>query len=332
MIIITAFGATQNTMFISLLCTKRIKRTQTHKIYGLLALIDTIFSLTVGPIHSLQALNPTLLQDCALDAIRVQLAAATGSMSSYCVCLLAYDRYRMIAKPYDSDIESTKLYIMFILLAVMAIVIPAIRLIPHTLALRIYSSFVLFNGIAIIIMLCISYYILIKVLRQHSFNLPEKQRERNMKSEKEVTKIAVIIITIHITMLSPCLVYHVFTYVDHSHKDTASMIYVIAIVAMSLNTTINPILYYFANEHVRDQFLVMIHWQSNNSNHIYVNQIVTRRTRDIRCLYPASPRRQRTTIANITAADIEELSDTPFNDDTYRPITFYQKDSPPLFL
>ena len=110
MIIITAFGTTQNAMFLILLCTKRIKRTQTHKIYGLLALIDTIFSLTVGPIHSLQALAPTLLQDCALDAIRVQLAAATGSMSSYCVCLLAYDRYRMIAKPYNSDIESTKLY------------------------------------------------------------------------------------------------------------------------------------------------------------------------------------------------------------------------------
>ena len=323
MIIITAFGATQNTMFISLLCAKRIKRTQTHKIYGLLALIDTIFSLTVGPIHSLQALNPTLLQDCALDAIRVQLAAATGSMSSYCVCLLAYDRYRMIAKPYNSDIESTKLYIVFILLAIMAIVIPAIRLIPHTLALRIYSSFVLFNGISIIIMLCISYYILIKVLRRHSFDLPRKQRERNMKSEKEVTKIAVIIISIHITMLSPCLVYHVFTYIDHSHKDTASMIYVIAIVAMSLNTTINPILYYFANEHVRDQFLVMVHWHSNNSNHHYINQITMSRARNIRRPFPAPPHLQQPTITDITPLDIEELSDTPFNDDTYRPITFY---------
>ena len=271
MIIITAFGTTQNAMFLILLCTKRIKRTQTHKIYRLLAFIDMISSLTVGPIHTIQALIPNLLTNCALDATRVQIAAATGSMSSYCVCLLAYDRYRMIAKPYDSDIESKKLYIIFILLAIMAITIPAIRLIPYTLASKIYSSFVLFNGISIIIMLCISYYILIKVLRQHSFDLPRKQRKQNMKAEKEVTKIAIVIISIHITMLSPCLIYHVFTYADSTHKDTASMIYVVAIVSMSLNTTINPILYYFANEHVRDQFLVMLNWHNDNPNNNHHN-------------------------------------------------------------
>ena len=70
----------------------------------------------------------------------------------------------MIAKPYNSNIESRKLYIIFILLAVMAITVPAIRLIPHALALKVYNLLVLFNGTAIIIMLCVSYYILIKVL------------------------------------------------------------------------------------------------------------------------------------------------------------------------
>ena len=132
-------------------------------------------------------------------------------------------------------------------------------------------------------------------------------------------------------MLSPCLIYHVFTYADSTHKDTASMIYVVAIVSMSLNTTINPILYYFANEHVRDQFLVMVHWHNNNSNHQYLNQITVRRSRNIRHPTPAPPHLQQPTIADITPLDIEDLPDTSFNDDIYRPITFYQKDPIPLF-
>ena len=165
MITISAFGTLQNAMFLALLITKHVKRTQTHKIYGFLASIDLISSLTVGPIHTLQALVPHLLTDCVLDATRVQIAAATGSMSSYCVCLLAYDRYRMIAKPYNSKIEAKKLYAIFTLLGIIAITVPAIRLIPHILALKIYNSLVLLNGTTIIIMLCVSYYILLKVLK-----------------------------------------------------------------------------------------------------------------------------------------------------------------------
>ena len=134
-------------------------------------------------------------------------------------------------------------------------------------------------------------------------------------------------------MLSPCLIYHVFTYADSTHKDTASMIYVVAIVSMSLNTTINPILYYFANEHVRDQFLVMVNWHNDNpnNNHHNINQITVRRSRNTRDLIPAPTHLHQPTITEITPLDIDNFRSASIDSDTYRPITFYQKDPIPLF-
>ena len=132
-------------------------------------------------------------------------------------------------------------------------------------------------------------------------------------------------------MLSPCLIYHIFTYADSTHKDTASMIYVVAIVSMSLNTTINPILYYFANEHVRDQFLVNWHNNNTNNDHHTNNQITVRRSRNIRDPIPIPAHQRQPTITEITPLDIDNFRSASIDSDTYRPITFYQKDPIPLF-
>ena len=69
MLTISVFGILQNVMFLVLLSTRFITRTQTHKIYGLLAAIDLASSITIGPIHAMQSLIPNLATNCVLDAI-----------------------------------------------------------------------------------------------------------------------------------------------------------------------------------------------------------------------------------------------------------------------
>ena len=328
MLTISFFGILQNVIFLVLFSKGFIERNQTHKIYALLAAIDLVSSITIGPIHAMQSLIPKLATNCVLDATRVQISAATSSMSSYCVCLIAYDRYRMIAKPYNSKIDTRKLYAIFVVIAIIAITVPAIRLIPHSVALKIYSSIVLLNGTAIIVLISLSYHVLLRVLKKHNAELPKEQQEHNVVKEKEVTKIAIIIISIYIAMLSPCLLYHIFIYTAPERKATSSMMYVVAIISVSLNSTINPIIYYFANEHVRNKLIIMVgyHRDEPRNNEARTSQIILRRTHTTS--RGTSTQTHHITTTKTMPTNNYEISSSTSSNDNYRPITFYKRDSP----
>ena len=111
------------------------------------------------------------------------------------------------------------------------------------------------------------------------------------------------------------------------------MMYVIAIISVSLNSTINPILYYFANEHVRNKLIVMVRWHNkdrSNNNQARTSQIILKRTHTTR--HGISTRTHHiTTTTETTPIDNHEVLSSSSNSDNYRPITFNRKDSPTPF-
>ena len=323
MLRISFFGILQNAIFLILFHKRIIDRTQTLKIYAMLATIDLLSSITSGPIHATQFLAPQLATNCALDATRVQISAATNSMSSYCVCLIAYDRYRMIAKPHNSRMNTRKLYGIFIVIAIIAITVPAIRLIPHAVALKIYSSIVLLNGTTIIVLISLSYHVLLRMLKKHNAEQPKERKKANDIKEREVTKIAITIISIYIAMLSPCLIYHIFIYTAPERKTTSAKIYVVAIISLSINSTLNPIIYYFANEHIRNKLIYIVgyHNDTPHNNEPRTDQVQRR-------IHPTnrSTNTQTQRITTIRNIPNHEISSTSSNEN-HRPITVYRRNS-----
>ena len=322
MLTISFFGILQNAIFLVLYHKRIIDRSQTLKIYAMLATIDLLSSITSAPIHATQSLAPQLATNCALDATRVQISAATNSMSSYCVCLIAYDRYRMIAKPHRSRMHTRKLYGIFIVIAIIAVTVPAIRLIPHTVALKIYSSIVLLNGTTIIVLISLSYHVLLRMLKKHNAEQPKERKKANDIREKEVTKIAITIISIYIAMLFPCLIYHIFIYTAPERRITSAKIYVVAIISLSINSTLNPIIYYFANEHIRNKLIYIVHHNDVPQNNEPQTDQVQRRIH-ITNRYTNTQMQRITTIRNIPNLDNSSTS----SNENHRPITVYRRNS-----
>ena len=132
--------------------------------------------------------------------------------------------------------------------------------------------------------------------------------------------------SIYIAMLSPCLIYHIFIYTAPERKTTSAKIYVVAIISLSINSTLNPIIYYFANEHIRNKLIYIVgyHNDTPHNNEPRTNQVQRRAHPPNRSANTQT--HHITTIRNIPNHEISSTS----SNENYRPITVYRRNSPIL--
>ena len=146
MIVIGTLALTLNTAYLWGYARHAVYITQTTKLYATLAIVDLMSSLTIVPIHASQAFFPKLAQNCLLDTLRTILSAVLTAASTYIVCFLAYDRYLHVRYPYNPSLTRPKFIGTLTAIFLLATIVPLIRLIPSTLAMRIYTALVLING------------------------------------------------------------------------------------------------------------------------------------------------------------------------------------------
>ena len=160
------------------------------------------------------------------------------------------------------------------------------------------------------------------MLKKHNAEQPKERKEANDIKEREVTKIAITIISIYIAMLSPCLIYYIFIYTAPERKTTSAKIYVVAIISLSINSTLNPIIYYFANEHIRNKLIYIVHHNDAQQNNEPQTDQVQRRIH-VSNRYTNTHTQRITTIRHIPNLDNSSTS----SNENHRPITVYKRNS-----
>ena len=257
MSLIALLGTVENITFLFFYAKGAFMPSQTNKIYMLLASSDLVTAVVVPTLHALPIIFPHLAANCYFDMIRVQASAATVSLSAYLLCLLSYDRFLLVRRPTNPNIPKVHFALVLLAFLLTSIILPTFRFLPGNIGLIVHGVMVVVNSLFVFATVSVSYSNLLLILRFRPIPRTSSQFE-----QARITKISVLLIAVFTVTITPMIIFHILCLMDLKYHEALSKYYVFAIIMITLNSVLNPVLYYGTNSTLKTQVMNIVRKKS----------------------------------------------------------------------
>ena len=249
-IFICLTASIENIVILVTFACSRSLHTETNGLLASLAVSDLLVGVVLAPLHALQLLSPEFLNDCVVDETRRYLSTLLIGASAFTIGGISYDRYLHMSKlmNYNKYMSKMKATLMISACWMIPAVIPIFRYIFKSQ--RVYFI-ALIVAIVLILGTLLACYVLIVmslINRGKCARLNKKCEMRQMRTLKTVA----LILTTFLFMILPIFVHHiVFVGFPRTHIRTKVELYIVGQTLAMLNSSANPIIYYFRNPEFR---------------------------------------------------------------------------------
>ena len=218
------------------------------RIFISLIITDLFAGLTAAPLHAAQLLSKEISYNCRVEEVRRSLAALLIGVSALTVATISYDRYLHLTKlnNYYKYMTKRKAAVLIIFAWIVPALLPTLRIsaeteLPYNIAFPALM-------IIIFITLIVFYALILCSLKRRS-----AWRESSPRLEKrqlQTMKTVITIITCFVVMGLPVIL-PVILMPLNIDKETMSAIYVPALTLNMLNSSANPVIYYYRSPNIR---------------------------------------------------------------------------------
>ena len=239
--------------------------TSTNGLLASLALSDLLVGLTLAPLHALQLLSPNLLNHCLVDEIRRYLSTLLIGASAFTIGGISYDRYLHMSKlmNYRDYMSKKKVTGIIFFCWLIPALIPVIRYVFKS-EKAYFSAIVI--GVALVLGTLLACYILIIASMRYRgrwIHISRQFEERQLRTLRTV----IIILTTFILMILPICLHHiVFIAFPTTDIHTKVKLYMVGQTLAMLNSSANPVIYYFRNPEFRANLRKILHLNFSQNN------------------------------------------------------------------
>ena len=244
-------ASVENTAALFVLFWYKNLHTLSNRLLTSLAISDLLAGLTIAPIQAAQLLNSRLNNNCGLNEIRRYLCTLLIGASALSIGAISYDRYLHMSKlnNYNMHMNSRKIAVLFFLAWFIPALIPFLRYLDKSE--NSYGIVVIVILVNILATIVGCYLMIIIALRRNSLSTSAVS-EASLRRQMQATKTVIIIITCYIVMILPICVYLIINMVLHDiHPTDLTAIYLVVMTIGTLNSSLNPVIYYFRNPYFR---------------------------------------------------------------------------------
>ena len=213
-----------------------------------LVITDLLAGCTTSPLYAVKLFSETISLNCTVEEVRRSLGAVLIGASALSVAAISYDRYLRMMKlhNYSQHMTKGKCILLVLLCWVIAGSLPLLRHLPKT---EIYYVIAFSTLMALVfLLLIILYFLVLNSLRQRA-----SWRQRSVQIEKQQmrsVKIVILIITVYVLMALPVMIPLILMPLQID-SETMGAIYVSVLTLNNLNSSANPIIYYYRNPFIR---------------------------------------------------------------------------------
>ena len=246
----------------------RSLRTRSHTILGSLAITDLLTGLTTEPMILTQLFSTTAFNDCTLNSIRRIFNGYLSYVSFALIALISYDRYLHLSKTvnYTSYMTFRKIKVLIFLAWAIPVIFPLINnLSPknrnaYMISVSLWSFL---NFVAVVT----SYITIIRMVQRkqrESFRCNQESRSAsNTRWHLRSAKTATIILICFAVTTLPWACFTCVTAIGGLYSKQVSFMkpresgifYSFAVLSLTANSMINPIIYYVKIPEIRARLI-----------------------------------------------------------------------------
>ena len=254
-----------NSLAFYIMLSSQDMQTLSNRILISLIITDLIAGVSVAPLHAAQLLVTSVSLNCTVEQVRRSLAAVLVGASALTVATISYDRYLHLTKlnNYYKYMTKQKVTGFLILAWLVPGSLPIIRMRLNTE--KAYVSIFTTLMLSIFVVLIVFYALTLSSLRERA-----AWRQKSAQIERQqmrTVKTVITIITCYVVMGLPITIPIILMHVNIP-QTTMNTVYVSTLTLNMLNSTANPIIYYYRNRSIRKsarKLFGLDSWQSQNS-------------------------------------------------------------------
>ena len=242
--LVIALSATvENSLALFALIWYKDMHSRSNRIIVSLAATDLLVGLTIAPLQAAELLVPGLHKNCAVDQARRILSAILVEASTFSIAAISYDRYVRLTRLNNYKLHMTrrKINILIITSWLIPVCLPVLRYIDETETIYVTACVSIMIGVLVAII--IFYIMILSTLKRKS-----SWRSQNPEIEKrqmQILKCVVKIISCYILMVFP-MTAGLLALKAEMHPEVRGAIYNTVTTLTMLNSTANPVIYYFS--------------------------------------------------------------------------------------
>ena len=213
-----------------------------------LIITDLLAGFTTSPLYAVKLFSETISLNCTVEEVRRSLGAVLIGASALSVAAISYDRYLRMMKlhNYSQHMTKGKSILLVLICWLIAGCLPILRHLPET---EIYYVITFSTLMALVfLILIILYFLILNSLRKRA-----SWRQSSVEIEKKqmrTIKIVLSIITVYMIMALPVMIPLILMPLEID-AETMGAIYVSVLTLNNLNSSANPIIYYYRNPFIR---------------------------------------------------------------------------------
>ena len=231
------------------------------RIFTSLIITDLLAGLTTAPLYSVQLFSKDISSNCTVEQVRRSSSAILIAASALTVATISYDRFLHITKlnNYNKHMTKGKSLVFILLCWVVPVSLPILRIFAET---QNYYVIAFSSLMALVFVIMIVFYVLILI----SIRKRGSWRRRSVQIEKQrmrTVKITITIITCYVLMGLPVMI-PLILMPFQIEPETMGAIYVSAVTLNMLNSSANPVIYYYRNPSIRKCFKKLMRLDSTH--------------------------------------------------------------------
>lgn len=244
-----------------------LEKNRSNKILTSLVVADILTGMFVAPLFSWQLQDEKARYDCEIDIIRSNLTFVLIGCSYCTLALTAYDRYMLLTKLSNYSLYMPRRKVVFLITFSWSFptALPLLRYAGKFQCLLMTSAVY----IGLFLSLIVGYVQILRILREKErhlntykcnpvFVISSRGQSRGKRINKHVIKLArsiTILIGCHfvcgITVVTWAIIYVINTVTPFMTAYNMQILYVTAMLMLTINSSLNPFIYFVKNPEFR---------------------------------------------------------------------------------